>query len=272
MAKRIEFIAPVEAMRGNLSGRQNLLYAENDNKAYEGPVGSVNYARNYTTRFIGAKRASDGRKYFSVRTKSANHLTAAAKRAMALLGGTGAIVAAILRNKTGEPYSQAYAQWLELQNLGNNKTFRETLSGWIRSALVAKSATIPFTGPRAVYSIKNPFMNATQTTGAVIGTDIVVKFWTELGASGAVTFTIDGAIGVTLTGYSFADIIDGTIEENGNVPNVLNLSRVVGSPAYVQYNGMYIKGLNQEAEEVYAEDSMAPNELSAMRTTTDTPS
>lgn len=39
--KRIEFIAPVEAMRGNLSGKQDLLYVENDNKAYEGPVGQT---------------------------------------------------------------------------------------------------------------------------------------------------------------------------------------------------------------------------------------
>lgn len=180
--KRIEFIAPVEAMRGNLSGHQNLLYAENDNKAYYGPVGSVNYARNYSPRFIGAKRAADGRKYFSVKTKTANHLTTKAKYAMALLGGTGAIVASILRNKTLTPYVEAYAQWLELQNLGNKKTFRETLSAWVRQGLANKSATIAFAGPRPVYSIQNPWISTQdQTTGAVISNDIVWKFAMELG-------------------------------------------------------------------------------------------
>lgn len=180
--KRIEFIAPVEAMRGNLSGRQDLLYAENDNKAYYGPVGSVNYARNYSPRFIGAKRASDGRKYFSVKTKTANHLTTKAKYAMALLGGTGAIVAAILRNKTLTPYVEAYAQWLELQNLGNKKTFRETLSAWVRQGLANKSATIAFAGPRPVYSIPNPWISTEgQAAGAQISNEILWKFALELG-------------------------------------------------------------------------------------------
>lgn len=231
MAKRIEFIAPVEAMRGNLSGRQNLLYAENDNKAYEGPVGSVNYARNYTTRFIGAKRASDGRKYFSVRTKSANHLTAAAKQAMALLGGVGAIVAAILRTKTGEPYSQAYAQWLELRNLGSTKTFRETLSGWIRSALAAKSATIPFTGPRSVYSIKNPWKDGSQTTGANISQATIVKFWGELADNG-VTFSVGGMTGIAKTNMDFVALV------GYSGMNILNLSLDQDT---VTYNGTAIK-------------------------------
>lgn len=191
MAKRIEFIAPVEAMRGNLSGRQDLLYAENDNKAYYGPVGTKNYARNYTTRFIGAKRASDGRKYFSVKTKTANHLTPAAKHAMALLGGTGAIVASIMRNKTLTPYVEAYAQWVELQSLGNTKTFRETLTGWVRQGLANKTATIAFAGPRAVYSIQNPWISTEgQTSGAEISTATLWKFALELGPSDLVQLLI----------------------------------------------------------------------------------
>lgn len=191
MAKRIEFIAPVEAMRGNLSGRQNLLYAENDNKAYYGPVGSKNYARNYTTRFIGAKRASDGRKYFSVKTKTANHLTPAAKSAMALMGGTGAIVAAIMRNKTLTPYVEAYAQWIELVNLGSTMTFRQTLTGWVRQGLATKSATIAFSGPRAVYSIQNPWISTEdQTVGAEVSTATLWKFALELGPSDLVQLQI----------------------------------------------------------------------------------
>lgn len=203
MAKRIEFIAPVEAMRGNLSGRQDLLYAENDNKAYYGPVGSVNYARNYTTRFIGAKRASDGRKYFSVKTKTANHLTPAAKYAMALLGGTGAIVASIMRNKTMTPYVEAYAQWIELQNLGSTSTFRETLTAWVRQGLATKSATIAFAGPRSVYRFINPWISMGeygQTPGAEISNATIWKFAEELGPSNIalIEITYTGAAGTNL--------------------------------------------------------------------------
>ena len=56
--KRIEFISPVEAMRGNLSRtKQTLLYAENDNPAWDAPVDKRSYARNYQPIFVGAKVA-----------------------------------------------------------------------------------------------------------------------------------------------------------------------------------------------------------------------
>ena len=53
--KRIEFIAPVESMRGNLSGNQSLEYALNNNPAYDAPDG-VQYARNYQPRLAPIKR------------------------------------------------------------------------------------------------------------------------------------------------------------------------------------------------------------------------
>ena len=215
--KRIEFIAPVEAMRGNLSGKQDLLYAENNNKAFEGPVGQTNYARNYSPRFIGAKVAKTGKKYFTVRTKSANHLTVKAKNAMALLGGTGAIVGAILSAKSGEPYNNIMAQYIELQQLGENRTFRKYVSDVVRAALIAKSATIVFAGPRPAYSINNPWIAPTQTQGAEISASIVWKFAGELCANGArlihITFTKPGTgekmdvERYVLTGSTWADQI-----------------------------------------------------------------
>ena len=200
--KRIEFIAPVEAMRGNLSGAQDLRYAENDNKAYEGPVGSVNYARNYSPRFIGAKVAKNGRKYFTVRTKSANHLTAKAKHAMALLGGTGALVGAILHTKSSDVYQGIYAQWVALQALGSKKTLRQYMSDTIRLGLEAKQKSITFAGPNAPITIGNPWMSEV-TPGAQVTTDVLVKFATELGPQGIVEIPI-----------SFTD-------ENGNMRNII---------------------------------------------------
>lgn len=83
--KRIEFIAPVEALRGNMSGSQTLVYAENDNPAYEAPDGRQ-YARNYKPRYIGFRRAKDGAVYFGVKRKSATKVDRAAKITMAALG------------------------------------------------------------------------------------------------------------------------------------------------------------------------------------------
>lgn len=193
--KRIEFIAPVEAMRGNLSGKQDLLYAENDNKAYEGPVGQTNYARNYSPRFIGAKVAKSGQKYFTVRTKSANHLTAKAKHAMALLGGTGAMYAAIVANKTSTLYQACYNQWLALTSTaGMTDSFRKSLSDVIRAGLASKQAHILYTGPNGAVSIDNPWRaQDTQNPNVLVPQHIIVKFWTELASQpAAVGYTPDG--------------------------------------------------------------------------------
>lgn len=83
--KRIEFIAPVEALRGNMSGAQKLVYAENDNPAFDAPVGRQ-YARNYKPRYIGYRRAKDGAVYFGVKRKSATKVDVASKVTMAALG------------------------------------------------------------------------------------------------------------------------------------------------------------------------------------------
>lgn len=83
--KRIEFIAPVEAIRGNMSGKQTLQYAENNNPAFDAPEGRQ-YARNYTPRYIGHRRAKDGLVYFSVKRKAATKIDATSKITMAALG------------------------------------------------------------------------------------------------------------------------------------------------------------------------------------------
>lgn len=83
--KRIEFIAPVEALRGNMSGSQTLVYAQNDNPAYDAPEGRQ-YARNYKPRYIGFRRAKDGAVYFGVKRKTATKINRASKITMAALG------------------------------------------------------------------------------------------------------------------------------------------------------------------------------------------
>lgn len=223
--KRIEFIAPVEAMRGNLSGAQKLQYPTDNQGAYEGPAGAVNYARNYSPRFIGAKVAKSGKKYFSVRTKTANHLTVKSKQAMALMGGTGAIVASILRDKTAEIYTNLYGAWVKAQELGGStSTFRQFLSGSIRRMLIQKSATYHVQVGEFGQDIDNPWNTTKPNPNVSISQAILVKFWSELAAK-AIVIDVEGLKLIAHSGDTFQNVI----ESGYNVMNLKALANVPGA-------------------------------------------
>lgn len=193
--KRIEFIAPVEAIRGNMSGRQDLRYAENDNKAFESPALKRNYARNYTPRFIGAKVAATGKKYFTVKTKVCTHVTAKWKKAAALLGGAGAIFGAITSNKSSELYVNLLAQYIELQNIGETRSFRQCIMEVLRIMLTNKAERGIYSGPRGAVYIDNPWV-FTGDSNVKVSDAVMIKFWPEL-ATGpdnrpGVVFELDG--------------------------------------------------------------------------------
>lgn len=239
--KRIEFIPGILAMRGNLSGKQKLQYPTDNQGAYEGPVGSVNYARNYRTSYIGAKIAKNGRTYFTVRTKTANHLTAKSKKAMALLGGAGAIYAALVMIPAAK--AKMEATFIKAQELGDKRTFRAFWMYYIRQMLVAKSASQHVVVAGAEITFKNPWVNTNREVYESTTLDIliVVKFWGELAVNG-IYFKIEGAgTGIAHRGNTFSDVIDNA------ALNVLDLGRLVGNPAYVQFGDQYIKGaVNEE--------------------------
>ena len=257
--KRIEFIAPVEAMRGNLSGKQDLLYAVNDNPAYDGPVGSVNYAKNYSPRFIGAKIAKSGKKYFAVRTKSANHLTAKSKKAMALLGGTGAVVGAILAAKSGAVYTGLYACWTAAQALGDTRSLRKFASDYVREMLLSHQASRTIIIGAASVTIDNPWGKFSGAINVTISNTIRVKFWKELVQNG-VEFTVDGTKGVAIVEDQFQNII----ASNYNVLSLavdadtkLRFGSATG--AYILYGSSY----QEESDEVvssgeYTTTTVAP--------------
>lgn len=248
--KRIEFIAPVEAMRGNLSGTQkNLQYPTDNNAAYESPVGSRNYAQNYRPSFIGAKRAADGLKYFNVRTKSSIGMTSKAKHAMALLGGTGAIYASIVRDKTATLYGQLHAMYVAMveQVPGFNESFKKWLSRQLYQMLANKSTSITIAGPGGSIQIDNPWVK--DTAGNVqVAQNILVKFWSELAQAGSFTFKVDGATGVAYQGETFDDVISSN-------HNILGLTTdTVGSNDYVKRGTLFL--LNGADEYVKADDDV----------------
>lgn len=232
MAKRIEFLAPVESMRGNLSGSQDLVYAENDNRAYEAPADRTNYARNYQTRYIGNKRSSDGLKYFGVKTKSAVTTSANAMLAMAAMGGAAAVYNA-MKVAGGQKWQQVQYNYEEsFKNY--YKSLRQYAMNVIMQALRAKTTDITFGGP-TVARYPNPWRTVDQDE-LNIGNRILTKFWAELSLNGT-QFFVNGQTGVGKSGIAFGAIAEGSPE----VPNVLSLAtNTVAGTTYVQQSGMYL--------------------------------
>lgn len=206
MAKRIEMIAPFEVLRGNLSGTQKLQYAQNNNPAFDAPEGRVNYARNYKTRYIGAKRGSDGLTYFAVRQRNGIKVNKQTKLAMALLGGAGALRAGILNNdvvraKIEEKYEQGIASGY-ITGVSFSKYVFNTLYRGLKQKTPAISFLVPGHGNTNIY---NPWCYTNQSaTGdwVDISEEILVKFWPQL-ASNPVPYSVDGAKGVAHTGDKF---------------------------------------------------------------------
>ena len=105
--KTIVFKNPIDYMRGNLSGRQSIEYGTNDGEAYDQPTGQKTAANNYQPRLIAkVLRApfADRKRYFQVRTKQSINMTQAMRMNLALMGGVGAIFAAIVSDKTSQLY------------------------------------------------------------------------------------------------------------------------------------------------------------------------
>lgn len=229
--KRIEFIAPVEAMRGNLSGKQSkLVYNPNNNPAWGANDNERSYALNYQPSFIGAKR-SNGLKYFQVKTKSAVTMTSAMREQCALLAAQSRV--SYIIQHTIEGLADVQAQYDASQYKALGWTFNRYLQTFIRAGLSGKSPAFFFNA--AGYSsviYNNPFTKATIPGAIPINLDpgILVKFWDQL-ADNPITFTVDGQIGVAHVNDTFATLIASRY-------NVLDLTtETITTP----YEGIVIK-------------------------------
>lgn len=233
--KRIEFIAPVEAMRGNFGSKQDLKYPSNDNKAFEAPANKTSYARNYEPRFIGAKVARTGLKYFAVKTKTAVKATAAWLKRAALMGAASAIYAWVLLQSS--ILAQLQAQFALLVADGYEGTFHKYVHNAIMEALAVGAASIVVVGKSANVTLgNNPFSDA--ATAIAISNKILVKFWKQLTANG-ITFTVDGA-----TGIAFAEADFSSVDGEGRL-NVLGLSTAtVGQNDYVKLGALWLLDVN----------------------------
>lgn len=216
--KRIEFIQPVESMRGNFGAKQDLRYAENDNKAFESPDGKTNYARNYQPTFIGAKVARTGLKYFAVKVKSATTNSAAWRLVAALMGAMSAIYGWVI--KQSAIVLQLHVQYAAAIEAGYKGTFHKYVGAAIRESLAAKLPTIRLVGPTATVTIgNNPFSSAAEAI--TIAKAVLVKFWKQLTPNG-ITFKVGADTGIsiaddqwlTLIGNSRLNVLGCTLDSN----------------------------------------------------------
>lgn len=257
MARSIEFLAPVEAMRGNLSGDQTLTYPTQDNAAFDAPNSGRVYANNYNTRYIGAKRSSDGKKFFMVKQRSAYNSTAATKLKNALLGGTGAIVGALFKMSNFETVIRPGYQYAKANSLiPNSWTLRKYVSDAVYNALRLKENVIRlYTNAGSNIFFRNPWV-WTGSTGAVvveISSFVLRKFWMYL-AQDPIEFDIEGSIGVAHSGDTFASVISSAY-------NVLGLTSIEHSSTnYVQMNELWL----QVADGTAAEPTWSYVETSAV--------
>lgn len=167
--KRIEYIAPVQSMSGNLSGRQDIVYSVDGDKAYELGEG-VFSAIGYQPRLIAQYRRADGRAYFIVRTKNTSNCSAVARRNWAVSGATFAIIGAIMRAKGTAIYTSIRNAYT---SAGAAHTFRAWCTQIVRSAIAAGSEVITFAEG---VTVNNPYVAATQTEGVEISAEIISKF------------------------------------------------------------------------------------------------
>lgn len=168
--KRIEYIAPIDYIRGNISGRQDLKYSGGD--AYALPANSRVSADSYQPRMIARvmRKRTYNIKFFQVRTRTTVNMSAASRLNMALMGGTGALVGSLLSDKT----SAIYQSCIALTPKG--MTLRSFLSPIIRSGLAAKDPSfIVGSGVEIV----NPWVS-TATPNVPVAQTILDKFASEL--------------------------------------------------------------------------------------------
>lgn len=219
--KKIEVAYPFEAARGALGGRQKLLYNDRNNPAFEAPIGRQ-YAKNYRTQMVAAKRASDGLNYFMIKRRSATLITVASLKRMAVLGGTGSMIGIILTSISlggvRDKLEQSW-QW-EMENVPSQsgKTFRKFLTDKIYQMLDVKNAAAEFYTAGPTYQVLNPWYaqaapgpGDTDLIQISVPNDILVKFWLQLGTNPLpalpIIFKVDSMTGIGFDDDSFQSII-----------------------------------------------------------------
>lgn len=221
MAKMVILAHPFERISGNVTrSKQALVYAENDNPAWEAPH-SRQYARNFKPQMNLRYDAASGKTSFTIQTKASVDNTELGRLRMARFGGAQAIVNAIKKNPT--LLASIYDRYVTVKD--NFKSFGSYLTLAAAKAVKEKNATVNYTGypvSGSIIKVNNPWVAGGTGTDVTVSGDILLKFAPYLCPA---TLTIDGKVlagfsGSTGTLGSFAEssFNDGliTIDEDDN--------------------------------------------------------
>lgn len=161
---------PIDFIRGNISGRQDLKYSGGD--AYALPANSRVSADSYQPRMIARvmRKRTYNIKYFQVRTRTTVNMSAATRLNMALMGGTGALIGSLLSDKASTIYQSCRSL------TPKDMTLRGFLSPIIRAGLAAKNPSIVI---GSGVEIVNPWISS-ATPNVPVTTSIIEKFASEL--------------------------------------------------------------------------------------------
>lgn len=173
MAKKIIYIAPVDALGGSLSGRQSLDYGASHSSAYNVPTGDVEPANVYLPRLVAMYCSKRNHRYFQIRTRHTINMTAAMRHNLAVMGGAGAIFAAVVRDKSAQLYNDC------VQACPKDWSLRGWMVPIIRQGLARKDSSLVIADG---VTISNPW-NAGQGTTVNIEQAIIDKFAAELSNS-----------------------------------------------------------------------------------------
>lgn len=173
MAKHVTYCMPIESMGGSLSGRQDTEYASGGVKAYALPIGTRTEAIGYRNNLIAMHNERARKNYFQVRTRFTVNVSAVAHRNMAIMGGAGALYAALVRDKSTQIYAQCVAA------VPKGETLRSFLVPLIRAGLSDKSAQLTIAD--GVY-IVNPWVSS-ATPNVPVSSAVLDKFAGELSNS-----------------------------------------------------------------------------------------
>lgn len=175
--KLIGYMMPVDYMRGNLSGRQFLEYGDGKT-AYEAiEAGSRGSAANYQPRLVARVVRLDRPtmlRNFQVRTRHSVNMSATMRLNLALMGGVGAIFAAVVSDKTSAIYNDC------VQACPKGMTLRGWMSPIIRQGLAAKNSTLAIADGIA---IQNPWISGGTGSPVTIPQSVLDKFASELSNS-----------------------------------------------------------------------------------------
>lgn len=237
MAKRAGFVPGFAELRGNISGKQDLTYPENNNKAFEAPQGKRSYATNYRPSVVISRVARTGKFHFAIRTKSAVRRTARSTMAMALLGGAGALYGALIMNADKKAAMMAIWEHDTQFATYRNTTFQKFWMDIIRDMLKRKQQSYVRTVGGTI-TIYNPWVYQGEID-VTVSNEILVKFWNEL-ANGPISFTVDGEKGIAHDGDDFTNICVSSY-------NNLGLTMIEsGSANYVKLGSSYLKNAQDE--------------------------